>query len=251
MDKRKIFGVTILLGLLVWLYSGFSSGTSEVLKYKLKGYRAFTTEHFTILSRGGDPCDIPLVASTAERAYGDVVESFGQQPSGRIPIIVFPDSLSLQRAFKWPSHESNLGVYHRGTIYIQSPSYWIGQSDSPSEEFYRRGPLVHELTHLMVDRLTLGNYPRWFTEGIAQYVERDVTGYTLEEDFQIDMCSEYTTEEIFEDFDDLEDVPRAYLQALEMTTQLAGGRGLDAIVDLLPMLRSGEDIDEIYLRRVG
>ena len=72
-----------------------------------------------------------------------------------------------------------------GFIHLQSP---LGNKD-----YFKEGPMVHEYTHLVVDELTGGNYSRWFTEGVAQYVEQQVTGYTLDMDFDVDEKNKVST----------------------------------------------------------
>jgi hypothetical protein len=108
--------------------------------------------------------------------------------------------------------------------------------------------MVHEYTHLVVDKLTGGNYPRWFTEGVAQYEEKRVTGYTLEEDFEIDESVTYSYEDILYRFDQLTDVTKAYLDALEMTTFLAGDDGINELKNIMMLLKKGDSANRIFLQ---
>ena len=44
---------------------------------------------------------------------------------------------------------------------------------------------VHELTHLVVDDLAGGNFPVWFTEGSALYMEYMLLGYEWGRDLAV------------------------------------------------------------------
>lgn len=251
MNIRRGLLFAIALGLTVMALMIYNPGQMKILEYRLKGYEVQNTRHFTLVYQADSREDIYVVVKAAEYAYAAVNEDFDYYPPGRIPIIIFPDSQSLQGAFNWPRNENNQGVYHRDVIYIQSPSAWVPENQNLEKEFLLKGPMVHEYTHLVVDHLTVGNYPRWFTEGVAQYEEKRVTGYTLEQDFSIDKSFYYSQQDIFADFDSLPDVSRAYIQALEMTTQLVGEGGLDTLREILPLLRAGASANELFLQRVG
>lgn len=252
MNIKRCLILALVLGLAisVFLYL-YHPQELKAVEYRLKGYSAHNTQHFILLHRDLPNRDVAAVASAAEKAYQAVTKDFGYHPPGRLPIIIFPDGTSLQRAFHWPAEENHQGVYYKNCIYIQAPSAWLGEEEDLENLFFLNGPMVHELTHLVVDHLTAGNCPRWFTEGVAQYEEWRVTGYTLEEDFHIDKSCRYSYEEIFTDFDGLEDVPKAYLQALEMTAQWLGEEMTDALREVFPLLRAGKSAEELFLEEVG
>ena len=251
MNTKKWFTAVVLVLLLMMYFILNCPGTFKAMEYRLMGYEIENSPHFSVLYKPSSRRDVPVVISAAEKAYSIVSRDFGYDSEGRIPIIVFPDPYSLQRAFNWPLYESNQGVYYKGAVYIQTPGAWISDVAGIMKEFFLKGPMVHELTHLAVDRLTSGNHPRWFTEGAAQYEEKKVTGYTLAQDFPIDMSFDYSHEEIFKSFDELPDTPKAYMKALEMMTQLAGEKGISAISEIFPLLRAGANADEIFLQRLG
>ena len=158
----------------------------SIISFKMRGYDSLVTPHFVILYKPENEEYISMVAKVADRTYDIVGKDFDFYPEDKVPIVVFPDRISLQSAFNWPKDENTQGVYYRGIIYIQSPGEWVQETENIDKVFFEKGPMVHEYTHLAVDILTGGNYPSWFTEGVAQYEERRVTGYTLEEDFKID-----------------------------------------------------------------
>ncbi len=219
-----------------------------IATFKLKGFDFKVTPHFIVLFKPRDKGCITMVVNAAEKTRELVGRDFGFYPKDRVPIIIFPDRSSLQAAFRWPKDESTQGVYYRGIIYIQSPNAWMGDVQDEEGVFFEKGPMVHEYTHLVVDALTGGNYTRWFTEGVAQYEERKITGYTLESDFEIDENISYTFEDIMYNFDNLQDVASAYLGALEMTDYLVGNKGISKIKDLLRLLKNGHSINRIFLQ---
>ncbi|MDI3481078.1 MAG: hypothetical protein PWQ97_733 [Tepidanaerobacteraceae bacterium] len=222
----------------------------RIFGFRLKGFDSLVTPHFNILFLPEGRNEVEVVAKAAERAYAEVGRDFNFFPKERIPIVIFPDSRSLQQAFRWPADESNQGVYYRGIIYIQAPGAWIDDSEDVEENFYKNGPMVHEYTHLAVDKLSGGNYSRWFTEGVAQYEEERVTGYTLAQDFDIDKNEFYSSNEIIHHFDELPDVPSAYMKALAMVKTMAGEGGIAEIRKILSMLKDGALAEDIFFRRV-
>ncbi|MBI2849206.1 MAG: hypothetical protein HYX88_03650 [Chloroflexi bacterium] len=71
------------------------------------------------------------------------------------------------------------GVYQAGVIRVVFPS-----TEDPDEQglileaYAREGPLLHEMTHWFLDQSASGNYPRWFSEGMATYFEAELLGFT-------------------------------------------------------------------------
>lgn len=250
MNAKRLTAIILLCIVLItgvyYFYEQFTIAT-----FKLKGFDSIVTPHFIILFKPESRDSVSAVVSAAERAYDTVGKDFDFYPKGKTPIVVFPDRVSLQAAFNWPHDENTQGVYVRGIIYVQSPDVWINETQNMERIFFEKGPMVHEYTHLVVDALTMGNYPRWFTEGVAQYVERRVTGYTLDEDFEIDGNNVYTYEEIMHSFDSLQDVPSAYLGALEMTDLLVKDGGIKELKRILQLLKNGDSVNNMFLQKAA
>ena len=249
MKRKKVFFITLLIFSMVISGVYYFHKPLTIISFKLKGYDHKVTPHFVILYKPHSQDEVPVVAKTAERAYKIVGDDFEYFPKGKTPIIVFPDRESIQRAFNWPKDENTQGVYYKDIIYIQSPGALIRDDDNLEETFFSKGPLIHEYTHLVVEHLTKGNCPRWFTEGVAQYEEQRVTGYTLEQDFPIDESYHYSVTEVMTQFDDLDDVAKAYLQALDMIKTMVGQDGVSEIKEIIALLKDGHLADELYLQR--
>jgi hypothetical protein len=251
MRRKTILLATVALLFLLSVTGVYFYKEINIYGFKLKGFDSLVTPHFNILFLSQDRDEVEVVAKAAEKTYAKVGKDFNFFPEDRIPIVIYPDSESLQQAFNWPADESTQGVYYRGFIYIQAPGAWIDDTRKLEDIFFKKGPMVHEYTHLVVDRLTGGNYTRWFTEGVAQYEEERLTGYTLAQDFDIDKSELYSINDIIHKFDELPDVPRAYIEALDMTKIMAGKGGIGEIRNILSLLKDGASADEIFLQRAG
>jgi hypothetical protein len=212
-----------------------------------------TSEHFYVKFRPEDREGAALVLETAEYFYRPVTEDFGYNPRARIPIILYSSKAEMNRSFGWEAKESAIGVYYAGTIRVLAPHSWIYEEspDGVKETFVSSGPMAHEFTHLMVDYLTGGNYPRWFTEGLAQYEEYKLTGFEFSEPAGAAGNNFYSMEDIAENFDDLPNQSLAYREAFAAIRYIAGVYGENTLYDMIKSLGDGmkfEDAMQEHLR---
>lgn len=191
--------------------------------------------HFRVLYTPGDAEAADLVLDAAEAAYGFVVPALGHTPPDRTLVVVEPDRESLRRTFGWGQGESATGVYHGGVIRVLSPAAWVhGDTPHRRRELFRRlNPLTHEFTHLVLDYRTDGNYPRWFTEGLAQRLEYQATGYRWLERGSTLRQRLYTLAELEGQFDRLPNQALAYRQSHLLVDHLVDRCGLFGFRQLL------------------
>jgi len=135
-----------------------------------------------------------------------------------------------------------MGVYWGGAIQLLSPRVWLSGGASV-EEFIHSGPMVHEYTHLVFDYLTSGNYPRWFTEGLAQYVEYRVNHYEWQTPTNNLDGTLYTMAELEEDFDQLPNQSLAYRQSLAAVRFIAEVYGEDKLNEMIKALKAGQSME--------
>lgn len=170
------------------------------------------TEHFQIEAFQSDPQDLLKVSLAAETAYQKLEEEgFISSQTGKICMKIYPDTESLAESFGWEKDEQAMGAYADGVIGILAPSSWMGENQS-QERFEREGPVLHELTHLLVDEMCEGHYNRWWTEGVAQYMEKKIYHFQMTPPDSIETF--YSLEQMTQNFDRLKQ-RQAYWQALQ------------------------------------
>lgn len=212
-----------------------------------------TSEHFYIKFKPEDRAQAGLVLETAERFYRPVTEDFGFIPRSRIPIILYSSREELNKSFGWEAKESAMGVYWAGAIRVLSPAAWVEETEPEmvKEVFVSSGPMAHELTHLMVDYLTGGNYPRWFTEGVAQYEEYKLTGFEFTDAAGSLRGPLYSMKELTEGFDDLPNQSLAYRESLAAVRYIAHQYGENALYRLIKELGRGLDFSRALKNVAG
>ncbi|KUK83798.1 MAG: Uncharacterized protein XD97_0097 [Pelotomaculum thermopropionicum] len=199
------------------------------------------SEHFYVKFKPGDRAAAELVLETAELFYPRVSEDFAFSARTKIPVIMYASREELNKSFGWDADNSAMGVYWAGTIRVLAPDVWIHEADSGGfrGRFIASGPMAHELTHLVVDYLTGGNYPRWFTEGVAQYEEYKLTGFKISAPVFSRGPALYSMQELAEKFDGLPDQSLAYWESLAAVRYLVYFYGEDALDDLIKELGRG------------
>lgn len=256
---RKFVAAILLLAALLGLFPGkvkYYSYTAvrELAKFHAMlgtlGLDKLTSEHYYIKFKPGDRDLAALVLITAESFYQPVAGQFDFTMRGRIPIVLHSSRADLNRYFGWEANESAIGVYWAGVIRVLSPAAWVNvqEPERLAEIFATEGPMAHELTHLVVDYLTGGNYPRWFTEGVAQYEEYKLTGYEIAGDNYADLPGYYSYSELAGDFDSLTDQTAAYRGSLDAVRFIVSRGGEPAIAQIMVELKHGMDFNRALTR---
>jgi len=200
-------------------------------------------ENFRVKYQPVDADVARLVLRTAEEICQAVNEMLAYRPEEPVYVYIYPTKETLNKSFGWDASVNAMGVYWAGTIRILSPLEWVEDEEQLETIFRESGPLVHEYAHLLVDYRTQGNYPRWLTEGIAQYVERELTGYLLAATGE-GQGNWYSLKDMDEDFDLLPDQSLAYQQSLWAVDYLVELKGFDGVLALLEELAAGKKISE-------
>lgn len=216
---------------------------NQETELKTAQFEQVETEHFRIKYTPGDEEYIGVISSNAEDAYTKVTAEFNRKPKTKTTLVVYPDSASLAESFGWDRDEKAMGVYWAGTIRILSPIEWIIGGDI-AEQYRKEGPMVHEFTHLMVDDITSGNYNRWWTEGIAQYIEKKFIGFQFSDPFiGKKKVFYYDLAVLGQDFDRLNQQV-AYWESLQAVEFIVNHYGEDKIYSIMEYLGKGYSLQK-------
>lgn len=257
-------GVPVVVGLLLiglllnmvairpqmWLYPLVRQAVMMKINYQTQDMLAKETPHFIIRYTENDADVVDMVAKAAEAAYDPVTEALHYAPSGKSLILVYSDRQAMKQAYGWTGDASAMGFYWGGVIQILSPKAWMKNSHS-LDEFIATGPLTHEYTHLVLDHMARGNYSRWFTEGLAQYVEYRVNGYEWVTANNSLTGQIYTMEELDSNFDDLNNQSLAYRQSLAAIRYIAEVHGEAKLTEVLTELTRGEKVNKAIEKSLG
>lgn len=262
--RNKIVALLVIAGTFI----GFGFPLPRLLAYSLVreiirtaavletwNWPRMESEHFIIRysTADGEEKMARLVLENAETIYEPVVKAYGYQPNKKILVVVYPTRQALGRTFGWDADESAMGVYWGGVIRVLSPEQWVDDQDTDQLKtvFAKSGPMAHELTHLVVDYLTRGNYTRWLTEGIAQYKEWEVTGFEFDEpDGSINQPL-YPLTKMDAEYDNLPNQSLAYRQSLLAVSYIVDKYGEDKINLLMDELGNGLTMDQAFTKVLG
>lgn len=227
----------------MWIYPLARQVFQAKINYETRDMMKYETEHFVVKYTQGDAGVVPMVAEAAEAAYQPVTSILGYTPKAKGMLIIYPDKRELNKVFGWSSAESAMGVYYGGVIQVLSPRTWLKDTGS-TQEFIQTGPVLHEYTHLVFDYMTSGNYSRWFTEGLAQYLEYRVNHYEwLTKDNKLD-GQMYTMEELDNNFDGLSNKSLAYRQSLAAIRYIADVHGDSKLQGIIGDLTKGVSLEK-------
>lgn len=242
-----LFRSDIKLGHIWQKISRFAVG--QEIRFNTAQFREIQTEHFKIKYTNTDDDYVKMIADSAELAYSQVSNKMNTDGKKKTTMVVYPDSRSLAQCFGWDKNEKALGVYWAGTIRILSPHEWLKQAYN-EEEFQTDGPLVHEYVHLIVDDMTGGNYNRWWTEGVAQYIEKQITGFEFEDPQDISAGQLYTFRELDKNFDEL-DQQISYWESRQAVEFIASQYGEEKIYTVMDHLAQGDTLNQAIEKATG
>jgi hypothetical protein len=233
----------------MWIYPLARQAAQMKLNYETRNMEVYETPHFIIKYEAQDADVVEMVARAAEKAYNPVTDALGYAPSAKTLVVMYPTKTELNQAFGWSGDQSAMGVYWGGVIQVLSPHVWL--KDMSPEEFVHSGPMVHEFAHLVFDHMTNGNYPRWFTEGLAQYVEYRVNGYEWRAAGNSLTGNLYSMGQLDSDFDNLPNQALAYRESLAAVRYIADVHGEAKLQQVIGALETGKGIEQAINSSLG
>ena len=134
----------------------------------LSKYQAVTNDHFVLRMQ---PREAAVYGGRAlgllERARAQLCRKYGLELTGPVLVELFGEEKDFAvRTFGMPDNEGFLGVCFGNVITANSPAA------RPASHFNWESTLWHEFCHVVTLQLTRNKMPRWLSEGISVYEER-------------------------------------------------------------------------------
>lgn len=232
----------------VILYPPYREVKKVLFTLSSTDYNTIETENFSISYRDVSRERIDFIKDNAEKSLRLVMKDFNYEVNGKINLIVYPEYKEMADKIGLGSGYDAMGVYYGGVISILDPSKWIKDSSKMAEMFAVEGPMVHELTHLIVDYMTGGNVPVWFTEGIALYEEYRIN--KVEWAYNRTFTRFYSSKELEDNFYKLDEI-KAYRQAFLSVEFIGKNYGIKGINDIIKELKSGKTMAQALKKVTG
>lgn len=142
------------------------------LREAIAHFRALESEHFTVKM---DPREADIygadVLALLERAHATLTKKYGLLLREKTIVEIFPDQKDFAiRTFGLPGGAGYLGVCFGRVITANSPAARPGSASN------WEAVLWHEFCHVVTLTATKNKMPRWLSEGISVYEERQARG---------------------------------------------------------------------------
>lgn len=142
------------------------------LRESLAKFQTLTSKHFLVRM---DPKEAEVygqrVLDLLERAQEQLGKKYGMEPKEKTIVEIFPDQKDFAiRTFGLPGGAGYLGVCFGRLITANSPAARPGSATN------WEAVLWHEYCHVVTLQLTRNRMPRWLSEGISVYEERQARG---------------------------------------------------------------------------
>lgn len=142
------------------------------LRDAIKNFRTLDAEHFSVRM---DPHEADIygekVLALLERAHATLTKKYGLPLTDKTIVEIFPDQKDFAiRTFGLPGGAGYLGVCFGRVITANSPAARPGSTAS------WEAILWHEFCHVVTLTLTKNKMPRWLSEGISVFEERQARG---------------------------------------------------------------------------
>lgn len=142
------------------------------LKDRIAKFQTVKSEHFLVRM---DPQEAAIYGADAiallEKAHATLTKKYGLELKQQTIVEIFPDQKDFAiRTFGLPGGQGYLGVCFGRLITANSPAARPGSSAN------WQAILWHEFCHVVTLTLTKNKMPRWLSEGISVYEERQQRG---------------------------------------------------------------------------
>lgn len=225
------------------------------LKGSLDSFAVLRNEHFIIrMDRAEAAVYGSQVESLLSDAFDTLSRKYGYVPTEPVVVEIFnrPDDFAV-RTFGIPDVAGFLGVCFGRVITANSPA---SQRSSPNNW---KSVLWHEFCHVITLQMTDNKIPRWLSEGISVYEERQrdqrwgqhmaPASRARVREGRVTPVSELSS--AFLNAESGADLDFAYYESSMVVEFIVQEHGLDALKGILQDLQSGLLINDALDRRTG
>ncbi len=218
-----------------------------------KGFNWITQDNIDVAFKDEDEALAQFILNLSIESFHVLQEKYMFTPNVRPLVVIYPNYEELLKSLGWDENNKVSGVYQGGTIKLVSPKTWYPvEVLSDIKEIYRNfGPLHHEMTHLFVDYIAKGNYPDWYTEGLAQLEELKFLDIQWIDENNQNPEKLYTFDELRRGFYRLDNQALAYRQSLTMAIFLEEVYGKEVHMTILKELGTGKNFSGALIAATG
>ncbi len=222
------------------------------LRDKLDDFETLETEHFRIrISKREAPVYGQRAIDLLEPAYRYLKKRYDVEINEKVTVEIYPNPADFQvRTFGMPGNPGYLGVCFGPVFTINSPATSLANWESV---------LYHEFCHTITLTLTRNRMPRWLSEGISVYEEKErnnAWGQMMTADYKdrilggrMQKISEMSA--AFLSTQTGEDTQFAYYQSYLVVKFLFERYGLDSMLALLRDLAEGVEMNDALEKHVA
>lgn len=210
---------------------------------RVSNYEVKQVENFSIRYKASNIDNLSHLENAIKEYGQQVFEFFDYSPKKSIEVILFNDEKEFHRSLGIPEDQPTIGAYLGGKIAILDQG--LEQNQGETHEDMIINTFVHELTHLILDELARGNFPLWFTEGSALYMEYRVLGYEWGQDLRAKEI--YSMDELTHKFHNLDEYG-AYRQAFVYVREFIEEYGREDFLLVLRNLEEGKDFSSEFIK---
>ncbi len=149
---------------------GYDVTANNLMKLRdvMDRFTAVTNEHFVVrMSAKEAPLYGDRVLALLERARERITRRYGVTLERPVLVEIFPEQKDFAvRTFGLPGYHGYLGVCFGHVITANSPAA------RPGSNFNWESMLWHEFVHVVTLQMTRNKMPRWLSEGISVFEER-------------------------------------------------------------------------------
>lgn len=222
------------------------------LRDKLVDFETLETEHFRIrISKEEAPIYGQRTIDLLEPAYRYLQDRYEVEIDEKITVEIYPNPTDFEvRTFGMPGNPGYLGVCFGPVFTINSPATSLANWEAV---------LYHEFCHTITLTLTRNRMPRWLSEGISVYEERErngAWGQMMSVDYQdrilggrMQSISEMSA--AFLKAETGQDTQFAYFQSYLVVEYLYDTFGIEAMRRVLLELGDGASMNDALAKHVA
>jgi tetratricopeptide (TPR) repeat protein len=232
----------------------FNFWTKNMLRVleMLDGFITRRTEHFIVRMHPSDADTLwPYLNPLLEESWQTLTAKYAFVPRGPILVEVFQDHADFAvRTSGLPDIGPIVGVCFGGVITLDSPA-----ALKPPRSMNWQEIVWHEFTHVITLQMARNRLPRWLSEGISVYEEKNGRPeWGRRQDLELVKAVQAgrilaikTLNEGFSKAESTEDLSFAYYQSSLVVEYIAERYGFQTLKDLIYQYRTPKDVEDIFM----